>query len=129
MKRAFKRLIAALFICLMFLPSVEAKSYSKNKCKKYAYNLVVNKYHWSKTEYDYLVKVWNRESGWNAKAYNKRSGACGIPQAKPCSKMKKYGKDYRRNCKVQIQWGLNYIKKRYKTPSKAWAHIKKTGWY
>ena len=43
--------------------------------------------------------------------------------------MKKYGKDYRTNCKVQIKWGLNYIKKRYKTPTKAWKSFKKKGWY
>ena len=76
-----------------------------------------------------LVKLWNRESHWNAKAYNKRSGACGIAQAHPCSKMKKYGKDYRTNCKVQINWGLNYIKKRYKNPTKAWNSVLKRGWY
>ena len=84
---------------------------------------------WTLKDYNYLVKIINRESKWNANAYNKKSGACGIPQATPCSKMKKYGRDYKTNCKVQLRWALDYIKNRYKTPSKAFKHIKKTGWY
>ena len=40
------------------------------------------------TEMECLINLWNRESGWNANAYNKSSGACGIPQALPCSKIK-----------------------------------------
>ena len=124
-----KKIIITLFVIILFLPNIEAKTYSKKECKNYAYNRVIKKYHWSLKDYDSLVKLWNRESNWNAKAYNKRINACGIPQAAPCSKMKKYGKDYKTNCKVQIKWGLNYIKKRYKNPTKAWKHFKKTRWY
>lgn len=114
---------------LIVSPTLQAKTYSKAQCKSYAHDLVIKKYHWSIKDYNDLVKLWNKESGWNAKARNRYSGACGIPQAYPCSKMKKYGKDYKTNCKVQIKWGLNYIKKRYKTPSKAWKHFKKKHWY
>ena len=128
MKGLCKKAILFLFVVLMFIPSLDAKTYSKKECKKYAYQQVLKK-GWSINDYNNLVKLWNYESKWNAKAYNKRSGACGIPQAKPCKKMKKYGKDYKTNCKVQINWGLNYIKKRYKNPTKAWKHVKKTGWY
>ncbi|MBR4178797.1 MAG: hypothetical protein IKR57_05585 [Bacilli bacterium] len=123
-----KKIIITLVVIMMFVPSIEAKTYSKKECKQYAYNQVIKK-GWTLKDYNNLVKLWNRESHWNAKSYNKRTGACGIPQAKPCSKMKKYGKDYKTNCKVQIKWGLNYIKKRYKNPTKAWKHVKKTGWY
>lgn len=129
MKTILTKTIVIVLAILLFLPNIEAKSFSKATCKKYAYNQVIKKYHWNINDYKNLVKVFNYESGWNAKAYNKRTGACGIPQAKPCSKMRSYGKDYRTNCKVQINWGLNYIKKRYKNPTKAWKHIKKTGWY
>ena len=124
-----KKSVLVLFATFMLLPGVEAKTYSKKECKKYAYNLVIKKYHWSVNDYNNLVKLWNRESGWNAKAYNRRSGSCGIAQATPCSKMKKYGKDYKTNCKVQINWGLAYIKRRYKTPTKAWKHFQTTRWY
>ena len=128
MKKIIKGVLVILLL-LMFMPGIEAKTYSKKECKQYAYNLVIKKYHWSIKDYNNLVKLWNKESHWNAKSYNRRSGACGIPQAHPCSKMKKYGKDYRTNCKVQIKWGLNYIKKRYKTPTKAWKHFQRKHWY
>lgn len=108
--------------------TLQAKTYSKKECKKYAQQQVIKK-GWTLKDYNNLVKLWNKESNWNAKAYNKRSGSCGIPQAYPCSKMKKYGKDYKTNCKVQINWGLWYIKKRYKNPTSAWKHFKKKGWY
>lgn len=120
----------ALILLIILMPiSLQAKTYSKKQCKDYAYKQVIKKYHWSIKDYNNLVKLWQKESGWRATAYNKRSNACGIPQAAPCSKMKKYGKDYRTNCKVQINWGLNYIKKRYKTPTKAWNHFQKKRWY
>ena len=124
-----KKIILGVLVILLLTTQVQAKTYSKKECKQYAYNQVIKKYHWSIRDYNDLVKLWNKESGWNAKAYNKRSKACGIPQALPCKKMKKYGKDYRTNCKVQINWGLQYIKKRYKTPTKAWKHFKKKHWY
>ena len=129
MKNICKKIITIIIVTIIFLPNIEAKTYSKKECKQYAYKLVVEKYHWSKKDYNNLVKLWNRESHWNTKSYNKRTGSCGIAQATPCSKMKKYGKDYKTNCKVQIKWGLNYIKRRYKTPTKAWKHFKKTRWY
>ena len=127
--KSINKIIVTLFVIIMFLPSIDAKTYSKKECKQYAYDLVISKYHWSLKDYNSLVKLWNRESHWNVKSYNRRTNSCGIPQASPCSKMKKYGKDYRTNCKVQIKWGLKYIKRRYKTPTKAWKHFKKTRWY
>ena len=120
-------IIGILVISMMvFVPTT--KAYTKAQCKSYAYKQVLKK-GWSKADYNNLVKLWNKESGWNAKAKNKYSGACGIPQALPCKKMKKYGKDYKTNCKTQIRWGLDYIKNRYKTPTKAWQHFQKKHWY
>lgn len=119
--------IIIIALLLISLP-VEAKTYTKKECKQYAYYQVIKR-GWSLQDYQALDKLWKKESNWNAKAKNKRSGACGIPQALPCSKMKKYGKDYKTNCKVQINWGLNYIRKRYKTPLRAWKHFKKKHWY
>ena len=129
MKAICKRIIVVLFAVMLFLPGVEAKTYSKNTCKQYARDLVIKKYHWTVNDYNNLVKLWNKESGWNAKAYNRRSGSCGIAQATPCKKMKKYGRDYKTNCKVQINWGLDYIKKKYKNPTKAWKHFEQRRWY
>lgn len=102
-------------------------SYNKSELQQYAHDLVIS-YGWSEYDYQCLVKLWNRESGWNPNAVNKKSGACGIPQANPCSKASK-GTDYRTNAKTQIRWGLNYIKNRYGSPGEAWSHSQRVGWY
>ena len=96
-------------------------SYNKNSLKAYAHNLVM-RYGWTEYDYECLIKLWNRESGWRPNAVNKKSGACGIPQSLPCKKMRKEGSDYKTNGKTQIRWGLKYIKSRYGSPSKAWKH-------
>lgn len=101
--------------------------YNKSEIKAYAYELV-RQYGWSDYEYQCLVKLWNRESSWSPNAVNKKSGACGLGQAYPCSKATK-GTDYRTNWKTQVRWGLNYIKKRYGSPSEAWQHSQDIGWY
>lgn len=99
----------------------------KDTYKSYAFDLVINKYTWSKEDYEALVKLWTKESNWNPNAVNKKSGACNIPQALPCSKISKaYGDN---SWQSGIKWGLKYIKNRYGTPSKAWQHFQKTGWY
>lgn len=90
---------------------------------------VCNNYGWSQTDFDCLVRLWNKESGWNPNAYNASSGAYGIPQALPGSKMASAGADYQTNYKTQINWGLSYIKNRYGTPQNAWNHSQNTGWY
>jgi hypothetical protein len=89
----------------------------------------VSKYGWNTRQHKCLVTLWNRESGWNYKAKNKSSGAYGIPQSLPASKMASAGKDWRTNPKTQIKWGLKYIKIRYQTPCKALSHSNKKGWY
>ena len=76
-----------------------------------------------------LDKLFTRESQWNPKAKNKSSGAYGIPQALPGSKMASIGSDWEWNPVTQVKWGLSYIKNRYKTPCGAWAHSQATGWY
>lgn len=104
-------------------------NYSVAELKAYAHDLVINTYGWSEHDFDCLVKLWNRESGWNPHAHNKSSGAHGIPQSLPASKMASEGSDYYTNGRTQIRWGLKYIKGRYGTPSQAWAHSQRTGWY
>jgi hypothetical protein len=76
-----------------------------------------------------LDKMWTNESGWRTNAENPSSGAYGIPQALPASKMSVYGSDYRTNPTPQIKWGLNYIKGRYSTPCGAWSFWQAHGWY
>ena len=81
------------------------------------------------SQFPCLNKLWNRESGWNHKAYNEGSGAYGIPQALPGSKMQSAGSDWKTNPATQIKWGLGYIKDRYGNPCNAWQHSEDAGWY
>jgi len=111
------------------IKKVSNKKVSKSDYKKYAHDLVINTYKWSEADYSALVKLWNKESGWNPNSHNSSSGAHGIPQALPASKMKSEGSDYYTNGYTQIRWGLKYIKNRYGTPSKAWRHFQNKNWY
>jgi tape measure domain-containing protein len=76
-----------------------------------------------------LVEMWNRESGWRWNATNPSSGAYGIPQSLPASKMATTGPDWHDNAATQIGWGLGYIKNRYGDPGKAWDFWKRNHWY
>lgn len=84
---------------------------------------------WSSSEFDCLVALWSKESGWRVNAYNASSGAYGIPQALPGSKMATAGADWETNAATQIEWGLGYVSGRYGTPCGAWAHSQDVGWY
>lgn len=88
-----------------------------------------NSYGWSATDVDCLINLWNKESGWNPYAYNPSTGAYGIPQALPASKMATKGSDYQTNYQTQIKWGLSYISSRYGNPQTAWNHWLSKGWY
>ncbi len=81
-----------------------------------------------KTQWSCLYNLWMHESGWNQYAAN-ASGAYGIPQALPGSKMASAGPDWQTNPTTQIKWGLGYIKSEYGTPCGAWAHEEEYGWY
>ena len=84
---------------------------------------------WGQSEFDCLVALWNRESHWNVYSNNTSSGAYGIPQALPGSKMASVGADWATNPATQITWGLGYITGRYGTPCGAWGHSQSSGWY
>lgn len=104
-------------------------SQSVQELQDYAHSLVVNTYGWSEDDFTSLVYLWNKESGWNVNCYNSSSGAYGIPQALPGSKMATEGTDYEYNGETQIRWGLKYIQGRYGSPSGAWQHFLQVGWY
>lgn len=88
------------------------------------------KYGWQdQVQYSCLVDLWDRESGWNPYAEEPASGAYGIPQSLPASKMAMFGSDYLTDPKTQIEWGLYYIKTTYGDPCNAWVHDYSIGWY
>ncbi|MFD1657002.1 phage tail tape measure protein [Streptomyces caeni] len=78
-------------------------------------------YGWSGPQWAALKNLWTGESGWNERALNKSSGAYGIPQALPASKMASAGSDWRTSASTQIKWGLGYIKSRYGNPVNAYS--------
>ena len=76
-----------------------------------------------------LEPLWEKESNWNHTAQNASSGAYGIPQSLPGSKMASHGDDWQTNPATQIAWGIDYIKGRYGTPCGAWSHSQANNWY
>ncbi len=97
--------------------------------REVAKSLMEEKYGWGDKQYACLDDLWIKESNWNYRASNKRTGAHGIPQALPATKMDSAGTDWRTNPVTQISWGLRYIDVRYDTPCKAWAKFKRSNWY
>jgi hypothetical protein len=93
-----------------------------------AYNMMSSFGFDPQTQFGCLDNIWSRESGWNYQAYN-ASGAFGIPQALPGSKMASAGSDWQTNPATQIRWGLGYIKSMYGTPCGAWSFWQSNGWY
>ncbi|UXX94055.1 transglycosylase SLT domain-containing protein [Streptomyces sp. AD2-2] len=83
----------------------------------------------SSAQYSCLSKVVSRESGWNHRAFNSSSGAYGLFQALPGSKMASAGPDWRSNPLTQMRWGISYMKARYGTPCGAWNFWLKNEWY
>jgi hypothetical protein len=90
---------------------------------------MLGSYGWSSSQFTCLQPLWNAESGWNVSATNTSSGAYGIPQALPGSKMASAGADWQTDAATQIRWGLGYIRSVYGSPCGAWSHEQAYGWY
>ncbi|MER5643714.1 hypothetical protein [Streptosporangium sp. NPDC002524] len=75
---------------------------------------------WPDSHWSSLDNLWTGESGWRWNATNRGSGAYGVPQAYPASKMAEAGADWRDNPATQIRWGLQYIRQRYGSPQEAY---------
>jgi len=101
---------------------------SPGTSKEYALKTILDM-GWESDQYSCLVILWERESNWRVNAKNKSSGAYGIPQSLPGSKMASEGADWMTNPQTQINWGLKYIKGRYGAPCGALAHSNKFNWY
>jgi hypothetical protein len=90
---------------------------------------MLGSYGWPASQFGCLNELWTKESGWNPRAANPYSGAFGIPQALPGSKMASAGQDWATNPATQIRWGLGYIRELYGSPCGAWSHELATGAY
>ena len=84
---------------------------------------------WSASQVSCLEPLWAGESGWSVTASNPSTGAYGIPQAMPASKMASAGPNWQTSAATQIRWGLGYIKSTYGSPCAAWSHEEANGWY
>jgi hypothetical protein len=84
---------------------------------------------WGGGQFSCLDSLWTKESGWSYTANNVGSGAYGIAQSLPGSKMAAFGSDWATNPVTQIKWGLRYIADRYGSPCGAWAQSQATNWY
>ena len=108
--------------------AVQATTTSRLTPRQIARKLL-SSYHWSQSQFKYLNWLWDRESSWNVYAANPVSGAYGIPQALPGSKMASAGSNWRTSARTQIRWGLGYIRAVYRSPRRAWDHELAVGWY
>jgi hypothetical protein len=84
---------------------------------------------WSSSQFSCLDPLWEHESRWSVTAANPGSGAFGIPQALPGSRMASAGPDWQTSAATQITWGLRYIRDTYGSPCAAWSHEQSAGWY
>jgi len=96
--------------------------------KATAQAMAASEYGWGADQFSCLSSLWQKESSWNYQAYNP-SGATGIPQALPGSKMASAGSDWQTSAATQIAWGLGYISSVYGTPCSAWSHSQSNDWY
>ena len=97
--------------------------------REIARQILKNKYGYGENQFDCFNNIIIRESMWRVTATNPSSGAYGIPQALPGSKMAKAGSDWRTNPATQIIWAVGYMKDRYGSPCAAWSFKRAHGWY
>ena len=97
--------------------------------KVVARQIMKSEYNWGSYQFECLNRLWTKESHWNYKAHNYKSGAHGSAQALPANRMEIISSDWRKNPVTQMRWGLRYIEIRYENPCKAWAKFKRSRYY
>jgi len=107
----------------------QAAANTPEGAKATAQSIMSSTYGWGADQFACLDSLWTKESGWNYQASNASSGAYGIPQSLPGSKMSTVADDWETNATTQVTWGLDYISRAYGTPCSAWAHSQSVNWY
>ncbi|HLL35711.1 MAG TPA: transglycosylase SLT domain-containing protein [Streptomyces sp.] len=115
---------AATGMALTAAPAHAATAASPAEAKAIAKQMIPNA-----AQFNAFSKIVEHESGWDVDATNPSSGAYGLVQALPGSKMAAAGSDWKTNAKTQIEWGLGYMKSRYGSPVGAWNFWQANGWY
>ncbi|MFD5057173.1 transglycosylase SLT domain-containing protein [Streptomyces sp. NBC_01800] len=83
----------------------------------------------NEAQFQCFSNIVSHESGWNPSATNASSGAYGLVQALPGSKMASAGADWKTNPSTQIKWGVDYMNSRYGSPCAAWTFWQANHWY
>jgi hypothetical protein len=94
-----------------------------------ARQIMTNKYGYGADQFNCFNNIIIRESNWIVNATNPSSGAYGIPQSLPGSKMASVGADWRTNPATQITWAIKYMQDVYGSPCGAWGFKSANGWY
>jgi hypothetical protein len=125
-----RRTVFSSEIALVSIRSLSVEAARKPLCaKRVAKEIMASEFGWGDDQYACLNRLWTKESHWNYQARNPRSGAHGIAQALPATKMEKVGTDWRTNPVTQIQWGLLYISERFNSPCAAWNKWRRSNYY
>ena len=111
-------------LVLTAAPAQAATTNSPAQAKAIAHKMIPNA-----AQYAAFSKIVEHESGWNPSATNSASGAYGLVQALPGSKMSAAGSDWKTNPATQIKWGLDYMNSRYGSPAAAWNFWQAHNWY
>ncbi|KKD02871.1 transglycosylase SLT domain-containing protein [Streptomyces sp. WM6386] len=111
-------------LVLTAAPAQAATTSSAAQAKSIAHQMIPNA-----AQYNAFSKIVEHESGWDVDATNASSGAYGLVQALPGSKMASAGSDWKTSAETQIEWGLKYMNERYGSPTGAWAFWQANGWY
>jgi hypothetical protein len=119
----------AVILAAHAVPRAAAVRSALRTPRQIARAMLVHRFRWKAWQFKYLNRLWATESGWNRYATNPYSGAYGIPQAVPGSKMSSAGPGWHWNARTQVRWGMRYIQDRYRTPYWAWRHLRSSGWY
>ncbi|MFF0598507.1 aggregation-promoting factor C-terminal-like domain-containing protein [Streptomyces antibioticus] len=117
-------LVAASAGIAMTAAPAHAASSSASSAQAIAHKMIPDA-----AQYKAFSNIVSHESGWNVKATNSSSGAYGLVQALPASKMASAGSDWKTNPATQIKWGLDYMNSRYGSPVAAWNFWQSHGWY
>jgi hypothetical protein len=128
MKESTAVMATEMLLVSVMVEKIESARTPKG-ARRVAQELAKEKYGWGSYQFSCLNTLWTKESHWNYRARNKRTGAHGIPQALPATKMEIISSDWRTNPVTQIQWGLHYIDVRYQTPCRALAKFKRSRYY
>ncbi|WP_073796426.1 transglycosylase SLT domain-containing protein [Streptomyces sp. CB03578] len=123
-KKTLAGSIVALGVAGTMLATVPAQAAAPTSAKAIAHQMIKDP-----AQFAAFDKIVSHESGWNHMATNSSSGAYGLVQALPASKMASAGSDWKTNPATQIKWGLDYMNSRYGSPVGAWNFWQANHWY